>query len=175
MSPVTMRPSVGPDANVTEGGSMSETELDQLEGELREMGPIDYVVLAWPGGVKPTGEVVPMIVDLAERGIIRVLDIAFIMKDEDGNVAAVDLAEFGDDFSDFDGATSGLLGADDIQDAGEALEPGTAAAVLVWENLWAAPIAVALRKTGGLLIDSGRIPVQGIIAALDALEAAESN
>jgi hypothetical protein len=175
MSRVGIGPSVGSDGNVSEGGSMSETELDQLEGELREMGPIDYVVLAWPNGQPTGGKAVPMILDLVERGIIRVLDIAFIAKDNDGNVTAVDLAEFGDDFSDFEGATSGLLGGEDIEEAGEALEPGTAAAVLVWENRWAAPVAVALRESGGLLIDSGRIPVQGIIAALDALEAAENN
>jgi hypothetical protein len=157
---------------------VSQTELDQMEKELSEMGPIDYVVLAWPGGV-PAGDgtVMRLLVDLVERGIINILDIAFAAKDESGNVVALDLEHLpdGSAFRDFEGATSGLLSFDDVQDASEAMEPGTAAAILVWENKWAAPVATALRKSGGLLLDSGRIPVQGIIAALDALEAAEAN
>ena len=146
--------------------------------EIEEMGPVDYVVLAWPGGV-PSGDgtVARMIEDLVERGIIRVLDIAFVAKDAAGNVVALDLENLGPShqFASFDGASSGLLSSEDLQDAAEAMEQDTAAAILVWENKWAAPVAVALRKSGGLLIDSGRIPVQGIIAALDALEAAEAN
>lgn len=158
--------------------SLSDTELNQMEEELREMGPVDYVVLAWPGGIPtPDGTIMKLIIDLVERGIIRVLDIAFAAKDEEGNVAALDLDHLGGDspFSDFAGASSGLLTFEDVQDAAEAMEPGTAAAILVWENRWAAPVAVAVRKSGGLLVDSGRIPVQGIIAALDALEATEAN
>jgi hypothetical protein len=157
---------------------VSQTELDQMEEEMREMGPIDYVVLGWPGGVpKGDGEVLGLIVDLVDRGIIRVLDVAFAAKDADGQVAALDLEHLGPDapFSNFEGASSGLLSFEDVVDAAEAMEPGTAAAILVWENRWAAPVAVAMRKSGGLLLDSGRIPVQGIIAALDALEAAEAN
>jgi hypothetical protein len=158
--------------------SLSDTELNQMEEELREMGPVDYVVLAWPGGIPtPDGTIMKLIIDLVERGIIRVLDIAFAAKDEEGNVAALDLDHLGGDsaFTDFAGASSGLLTFEDVQDAAEAMEPGTAAAILVWENRWAAPVAVAVRKSGGLLVDSGRIPVQGIIAALDALEATEAN
>jgi len=150
--------------------------MDQVAHELEEMGPIDYVVLAWPGGI-PSGDgtIANMIIELVEHGIIRVLDIAFVAKDADGNVMAIDLAELGDDheFTDFDGASSGLVSQQDLDEAGAALDPDSAAAVLVWENRWAAPVAVALRKSGGLLLDSGRIPVQGIIAALDALEAAK--
>jgi hypothetical protein len=155
----------------------TQSELDQMEQELREMGPVDYIVVAWPGGGPPgDGTIVNMIVDLVERGIIRVLDIAFVAKDEDGNAVALELGQLGDDhpFTEFDGASTGILSSDDLRDASDAMEPGTAAAILVWENKWAAPFAVAVRKSGGLLIDSGRIPVQGIIAALDALEAAES-
>jgi hypothetical protein len=158
--------------------SVSQTELDRMEEELREMGPVDYVVLAWPGGV-PSGDgtVMRLIIDLVERGIIRVLDVAFAAKDEDGNVVALDLEHLGDDsaFTEFAGASSGLLSFEDVQEAAATMEPGTAAAILVWENRWAAPVAIAMRKSGGLLVDSGRIPVQGIIAALDALEAAEVN
>jgi uncharacterized membrane protein len=142
--------------------------------ELDEMGPIDYVVLEWPGR-QPQGDVAPMLVDLVDRGIIRILDIAFLVKDEDGTVGAVDLAaENGGSagFSDFDGASSGILGDDDLHEAAAALEPGTSAAVLVWENRWAAPVAVALRKSGGQLVASGRLPVQAILASLEAVEAA---
>jgi uncharacterized membrane protein len=143
--------------------------------QLDEMGPIDYIVLEWPGR-QPSGEVAPLLVDLVDRGIIRILDIAFMVKDEDGTVAAIDLAAVanGDSagFSEFEGASTGLLGDEDLQEAAAALEPGTSAAVLVWENRWAAPVAVALRKSGGQLVASGRLPVQAILASLDALEAA---
>jgi uncharacterized protein DUF6325 len=142
--------------------------------DFEEMGPIDYVVLEWPAQ-QPTGEVGPMIIDLVDRGIIRILDIAFMVKGEDGSVAALDLGTLngtGAGFEEFEGASSGLLGQDDLEEAAAVLEPGTSAAVLVWENRWAAPIAVALRKSGGQLVASGRIPVQAILASLDAVEAA---
>ena len=141
--------------------------------QLEEMGPIDYVVLEWPRE-QPTGDVVPLILDVVDRGIIRILDIAVLAKGEDGSVAALDLGELngGDaSFAEFDGASAGLLGQDDLEEAAAALEPGTTAAVLVWENRWAAPIAVALRRSGGQLVASGRIPVQAILASLEAVEA----
>ena len=141
--------------------------------DAEEMGPIDYIVIEWPGR-QPTGEAAPLIVDLVDRGIIRVLDIAFMVKGDDGSVAALDIGEIdGDngDWSEFDGASSGLLGDEDIQEAAAALEPGTSAAVLVWENRWAAPVAVALRKSGGQLVASGRLPIQSILASLEAAEA----
>jgi uncharacterized membrane protein len=145
------------------------------EEEFEELGPIDYVVLEWPTATPNAGgQVGPMLVDLVDRGIIRIYDIAFIAKDEDGNVVAIDLAQLdggGAGFEEFEGASTGLLGEEDFQEAGAALEPGTSAAILIWENTWAAPVAVALRKSGGQLVASGRIPVQAIIAALDAVEA----
>ena len=144
--------------------------------EIDEMGPIDYIVLEWPDQ-QPTGEVAPMIRDLADRGIIRILDVAFMSKRADGAVVAIKsdaLPGEGEGFADFHDATSGLLGDEDVAAAAEALEPGTSAAVLVWENRWAAPVAVALRRSGGQLVASGRIPVQAIIASLDALEAVEA-
>ena len=156
---------------------MNDAELDQMEKELEEMGPIDYIVLGWPTTIPSGSGVAPMLVDLSDRGIIRILDIAFAAKDEDGNVTAIDLEHLGPDspFAPFEGASSGLVSFEDIEDAGAVMEPGSSAAILVWENRWAAPVATALRKSGGLLLDSGRIPVQGIIAALDALEAAQAN
>jgi hypothetical protein len=134
---------------------------------LEELGPIDYIVLEWPGR-QPKGEVAPMIVDLVDRGIIRILDLALMVKGEDGSVAAADLAETG--FEDFEGASSGLLSHEDLEEAAEALQPGTSAAILVWENRWAAPVAVALRRSGGQLVASGRLEVQAILAALEAAE-----
>jgi len=136
--------------------------------DIDEMGPIDYIVLEWPGR-QPSGEAVPLILDLVDRGIIRVIDIALMVKDEEGQVASLDLASI-DEFAEFTGASTGLLDQDDLDEAANALEPGTSAAVLVWENRWAAPVAVAMRRSGGQVVASGRIPVQAILASLDALE-----
>jgi hypothetical protein len=144
---------------------MTDTPID-------EMGPIDYVVLEWRGR-QPADEVAPMLLDLVERGIIRILDVAFITKHDDGSSSRLEITELGDGhaaFAEFDGASSGLLGADDVDEASSALEPGTSAAVLVWENTWAAPIATTLRRSGGQLVASGRIPVQAILASLEAAE-----
>jgi hypothetical protein len=143
--------------------------------EINEMGPIDYLIVEWPGR-QPTGEALPHLVDLVDRGLIRILDLAFIAKAEDGSVAALEIADLGEEidaFADFEGASSGLLGDDDVAEAGNALEPGTSAALLVFENSWAAPFAAAVRRSGGQLVASGRIPVQDVLAALDAVEASE--
>jgi hypothetical protein len=140
--------------------------------ELEEMGPIDYVVLEWPGR-QPNGEAAPHLVDLVDRGLIRILDLAFVSKGEDGSVAGLELAELGEqveEFALFAGASSGLLSDDDLSEAAGALEPGTSAAVLVYENRWAAPFAAAIRRSGGELVASGRIPIEDVEAALDAAE-----
>jgi hypothetical protein len=142
--------------------------------QIEDIGPIDYIILEWPER-QPTGEVAPMIRGLVDQGIIRVLDVAFVQKTQSGAITEIKASAFGGDggeFSEFDGAASGLLGSEDLDAAAAALEPGTSAAVLVWENRWAAPIAAALRRSGGQLVDSGRIPVQAILASLDAVEAA---
>ena len=141
---------------------------------LLEMGPIDYIVLEWPGR-QPDGSVAPLILELVDRGLIRILDVAFLGKDENGSAYAVDIADIAaaEAFGVFDGASSGLLRDEDLAEAASVLEPGTTAAVLVWENRWAAPVAVAIRKSGGQLVASGRIPVQALIASLDALEAGD--
>jgi hypothetical protein len=143
------------------------------QADIEEMGPIDYNVLEWPSG-EPTGEAFPLIIDLVDRGIIRILDVAFMAKDENGETASVDLGALNGDGSalaEFEGASSGLLDQADLDEAATVLEPGTLAAVMVWENRWAAPVAAALRRSGGQLAASGRIPVQAILAALDAVEA----
>jgi hypothetical protein len=145
------------------------------EAQLDEMGPVDYVVLEWADDQPASGEVQPLLLDLVDRGIIRILDIAFLAKDRDGSVSGIEvgggLQQLAAAFAAFEGASSGLLGADDLQEAAAALEPGTSAAVIVWENRWAAPVARALRRSGGQLVASGRIPVQAILASLDAVEA----
>lgn len=142
-----------------------------------EVGPVDYLIVEWPKGSPPTGEAFPYLVDLVDRGTIRILDLAFIEKDDAGNVLAIDIGDFdldgNPDIAVFQGAASGLLDEEDKQEAGNALQPGTAAAVLVYENSWAAPFATALRKGGAQLVAQGRIPINDIIATLDELEAAE--
>lgn len=152
------------------------TQTPMNTEDLQEMGPVDYIVIEWPDR-QPTGEAAPIVADLVDRGIIRVLDLAFIIKAQDGTVAALeieDLAEMSESFKLFEGASSGLLGDDDIQEAAKALEPGTSAALLVFENRWAAPFASAIRRSGGQLVANGRIPVQAVLAALEAAEKADS-
>ena len=148
-------------------------DLDTTSSEqIEEMGPIDYIVIEWPNE-QPTGEAIPLILDLVDRGIIRLLDIAFLGKDANGSVYAIDLAEIAAaeaGFDAFDGAASGLIGPEDLEEAAAVLEKGTSAAVMIWENRWAAPVAIALRRSGGQLVASGRIPVQAMVAALDAIE-----
>ena len=142
--------------------------------DLDQMGPVDYLVLAFPTD-RMTGEALPMLVDLVDRGIIRILDLVFLRKEEDGTVTTLTQVDLDRmkvlEAALFEGAASGLLGADDVAEAAEALDPGTAAGVLVYENVVATPFAAALRRSGGQLVAAGHIPVQALVAALDALEA----
>jgi len=146
-----------------------------MADDLDQMGPIDYLVLEFPGS-RMTGEAFPLLVDLVDRGVVRILDLVFVRKESDGSVVGVELADVnGDgelDLSVFEGVSSGLVGEDGIQEAGTVLEPGSSAGILVYENLWAAPFAAAIRRSGGQLVASGRIPVQAVLAALDADELA---
>jgi hypothetical protein len=159
---------------------MSETseERSSLSGTDVELGPIDYLVVEWPAEKQPTGEALPLLVDLVERGLIRVLDLAFVRKEMDGTVVGLDLEDLDLDgnpeLAVFEGASSGLLGEDDLAEAGPALEPGCSAALLIYENTWAAPFATALRRSGAQLVANGRIPVNALIAALDELEQADA-
>jgi hypothetical protein len=144
-----------------------------MDTEDIEMGPIDYVLVEWPGK-QPEGEIAPHLVDLVDRGLIRILDLAFLAKSEDGTIAALEIADIGGEVAElaiFEGASSGLLDDEDFDQAGAALEPGTSAALLVYENTWAAPFATAVRRSGGELVASGRIPIADVLAALDAVEA----
>lgn len=144
-----------------------------MTDEYREMGPIDWLLIEFDQPL--TGQAAPPLLDLVDRGLIRILDIAFIRKLSDGTVQGIEISELpGDEAAHvavFDGLASGLLAEDDISAAGEALEVDTRAMMLVYENSWAAPFAVALREAGGIVVDQGRIPVQSIIGAIDELDA----
>ena len=145
-----------------------------MEAHTDEFGPVDIVVISYPAGSPMTGEAMPLLLDLVDRKIIRVLDVLFVMEGEDGTFAgfkAEDLDETGlGDFKVFEGASSGLLGDDDAATASEALEPGSAAVLIVYENRWAGPFAAAVRRNGGAVVDYQRIPVQDLLAVLDAVE-----
>jgi hypothetical protein len=146
---------------------MSDTELD-------ETGPIDYLVVEFPPDSKPHGSALEILRGLVQSGIIRILDLAFVRAGDDGSVTGVNIADLGFEGIDvtlFAEASSGLLDDDDLAEAGKALEPGHTAAVLVYENAWAAPFATALRRAGAQLVAYGRIPVQAILATLDSLDA----
>jgi hypothetical protein len=135
-------------------------------------GPIDFVLIEFPGD-QLTGEAAPALMDLVERGVIRLFDLLVISKGEDGSVEGVELTDpmhEGAGFSYFAGARSGMLGDDDVRAAAEAMTPGTVAALIVYENTWAVPFVSAVRNSGGELIASQRIPASDVMAALDALD-----
>ena len=142
-----------------------------------EIGPVDYLIVEWPPGKEPTGEGLRVLIDRTELGLIRVLDLAFVRKEQDGTVSGLAITDLDHDGSldlvQFEGASSGLMGQDDYDEAGAALEPGSAAAILVFENSWAAPFVTAVRGSGAQVVASGRIPVDAVLQALDQLEAAQ--
>ena len=145
--------------------------------DIEEMGPIDWILIEFSG--PPTGAAAPYLLDLVDRGLIRIIDLVLVNKDTDGTLTVMELADVdGDgelDLAVFEGVRSGLLGEEDVAEAAEALEAETSGVFLLYENLWAAPFATAVRGAGGQLVASGRIPVQAIIAALDALETADES
>ncbi|MBO9553406.1 MAG: DUF1269 domain-containing protein [Cellulomonas sp.] len=145
-----------------------------MDDDNRDLGPIDYLVVEFPHN-KLDGTAFPLLIDLVDRGIIRILDLVFVEK-QDGTVRTLQMHDDAGgggqpDLSIFEGAASGLLGDDDVAEAAAALDDGSAAAILVYENAWAGPFAAALRRGGGQLVATGRIPVQSILAALDDLDA----
>ena len=143
--------------------------------DIDELGPVDYLVVEFPPDREPDGTAFPILLDLVASGVIRVLDLAFIRKDADGDIAGIDIADAGlegeFDVTLFAEAASGLLDDDDLAEAGTAMEPGRLGAVLVYENTWAAPFATALRRNGAELVASGRIPIQALLSTLDHLDA----
>jgi hypothetical protein len=160
-----------PPAGTSSPLSIPDTGLDPAS-PLRAMGPIDYLVVEFPGRRSGTGSGLRMLVDLVDRGIIRVLDLVFIRKELDGTVLRLELADLlesgQDDLLVFQGASSGILNQDDIDATGEVIQPDSGAALLLYENSWAAPLAIALNREGGQLVANGRIPTQALVAALDA-------
>ena len=147
-----------------------------MQAQDEELGPIDIVVIAYPADAPMTGEAVPLFMDLVASGIVRVLDVMFVVKNADGTFSGFDATDLDrdsvGDFTEFAGASSGLLSDDDLATAADAIEPGSAAVTIVYENRWAAPFAAAVRRNGGVMVASERIPVQDLVAALDAAEAA---
>jgi Family of unknown function (DUF6325) len=141
-----------------------------------EPGPIDVVVIGFPAGAPMTGDAIPILLDLVDRGIVRVLDALFVRKQADGTFAGFNLADLdadaAGDLTVFAGATSGLLDDDDVATAAAQIEPGSAALMIVYENSWAAHFIAAVRRNGGELIGRQRVGVQELIDALDAAEAA---
>ncbi len=139
-----------------------------------EHGPVDYLIVEWPVGKQPTGEGLGMLADFTDRGLIRVLDLVFVRKNEDGSVeglALMDIDADGElDLVQFAGASSGLLDQDDYNEAGAALEPGASAAILLYENVWARPFVTAVRASGAQLVASGRIPATDLMDAVESLE-----
>jgi hypothetical protein len=141
---------------------------------LDELGPIDYVVVEFPAGASNfTGEMVTELVALVDAGVIRVVDILILTKDADGTVEATELEDLEDlgELQAIETELAELLAADDVAHLAAAMDPGSTAGVLIWENRWAAPFASAARRSGGQLIADGRIPIQAIIASIEADEA----
>lgn len=140
-----------------------------------EIGPIDVIVIGYPKGAPMTGEAVPILLDLVDRGIVRVLDALFVVKEEDGSFSGfaardLDPGTVGD-LVVFEGASSGLLDDEDAATVAGEMEPGEAAVVLVYENRWAAPFAAAVRRNGGTLIATHRIPAADLVEALERVGA----
>jgi hypothetical protein len=136
-------------------------------------GPVDFVLIEFAGD-RLTGGAADALMDLVDRGVVRVYDLLVIRKDSDGSFAGIDVTDLSVDrvggFTAFAGARSGLLGDDDLRQAADAMQPGTVAALIVYENSWAIPFVAAARDAGGQLIASARIPAQDVMDALDAIE-----
>jgi Family of unknown function (DUF6325) len=147
-----------------------------MEAHDVELGPIDIVVIGYPADAPMTGEAIPIMLDLVEKGIIRVLDVLVVMENEDGTFSGFEAQDLDPDrigdLKVFEGASSGLLGEEDVATAAQSIEPGSAAVMIVYENRWAGPFIAAVRRNGGILIDNQRIPAQDLIDALDTVETA---
>ena len=145
---------------------MTDTPLDEL-------GPVDYAVVEFPAGASNfTGEMTAELLALVDAGTIRVIDILILTKNEDGTVDATELSDIPElgDLQQIEAELAELLAAEDVEHLAAAMEPGSTAGVLIWENLWAARFASAARRSGGELIANGRIPIQAIIASIEADE-----
>jgi hypothetical protein len=154
---------------------MTETSLDEVtETSLDELGPVDYIVVEFPAGASNfTGEMAKELLALIESGTIRVIDILILTKNEDGTVEPMEFSDVGElgELQAVEAQLAELLAEEDVVQLAAAMDPGSTAGVLIWENLWAAPFASAARRSGGQLIANGRIPIQAIIASIEADEA----
>jgi hypothetical protein len=141
-----------------------------------ELGPVDYLVIEFPGS-QFRGEIAPILVDLVDRDIVRVLDLVMLRKDAQGEVELFELSEIDEselgELRRLEADIAELVSAEDLANVGAALDPGSSAGLLVYENRWAAPFASAVRRAGGQLVANGRIPVQALIAAFEAEEELE--
>ena len=147
------------------------TEAPTQETDLDSLGPVDYIVVEFPAGASNfTGEMTEELVRLVNAGTIRLIDVLILVKDEDGSVEAMELSDLDDlgELQALEAKLAELLAEEDVVHLAAAMEPGSTAGVLIWENLWAAPFASAARRSGGQLIANGRIPIQAIIASIEA-------
>jgi hypothetical protein len=148
------------------------------DNELEELGPVDYLIVEFPAGkANFTGEIAKALTDLVDAGTVRVLDLLMLTKEPDGSIDAIELSDLDEslagDLRSLETEVAHLLGEDDVAHLAAAMEPGTIAAALVWENTWAAPFGSAVRRAGGQLIANGRIPIQALLAAVEADAEAE--
>ena len=154
---------------------MAASETVMTDRSLDELGPVDYLVVEFPAGASNfTGEMAKELLALVDAATIRVIDVLILKKNEDGTVDATELSEIEElgELQKVEAQLAELLAADDVVHLAAAMEPGSIAGVLIWENLWAAPFASAVRRSGGQLIANGRIPIQAIIASIEADDAA---
>ena len=146
--------------------------MDEVD-EVDELGPVDWIVVEFPGS-RFNGQIAPALLDLVERDLVRVLDLLVLKKDADGSLEAFELSDLDEGeiggFREYESELAMLLSEEDVTSLAASIEPGSSAAVLVWENTWAAPFASAVRRSGGQLVASGRIPIQALLAAIEADE-----
>ncbi len=145
---------------------------------INELGPVDYLIVEFPAGASNfTGEMTEELLALVKAGTIRVIDVLILTKNDDGSVDAMELSDLDDlgELQTLEAELAQMLAEEDVEYLAAAMDPGSVAGVLIWENLWAAPFASAARRAGGQLIANGRIPIQAIIAAVEADEADEAN
>ena len=151
--------------------------MDEVDA-VDELGPVDWIVVEFPGS-RFNGQIAPALLDLVQRDLIRVLDMLVLKKDADGTLEAFELSDLDQgeigELRTYESELAMLLSEEDVTSLAAAIEPGSSAGVLVWENTWAAPFASAVRRSGGQLVASGRIPIQALLAAIEADEKEEAD
>jgi hypothetical protein len=150
--------------------------MDEVD-DVDELGPVDWIVVEFPGS-RFNGQIAPALLDLVRRDLVRVLDLLVLKKDADGSLEAFELSDLEEgeigELRTYESELAMLLSEEDVTSLAAAIEPGSSAAVLIWENIWAAPFASAVRRSGGQLVASGRIPIQALLAAIEADEQEEA-